>query len=51
MITGQPAHEFKPTWTDGKGQGHECADCLETSIFRCDELAHPSHKPTEFTRP
>jgi hypothetical protein len=47
MITGQPDHLFN----DPDNDGHDCVDCPEWSVFRCDDLAHPSDKPTEFTRP
>lgn len=37
----------KHFWNDPDGDGHNCEDCPEGSIWRCDEAAHPPFvKPT-----
>lgn len=46
-IGNRPHHVFN----DPDHDGHDCVDCPDWSPWRCDELAHPSDTPTEFTRP
>lgn len=37
-----PKPDSRPThfWNDPDGDGHDCIDCPEGSIWRCDEPAH-----------
>lgn len=39
-LMGTP--EPRPThrWNDPDGDGHNCADCPEVSMWKCDRLAH-----------
>lgn len=46
MILHKPDHP----WNDPDGDGHDCVDCPEFSIWRCSQDAHPGQR-TEFTRP
>lgn len=36
-----PDPQPKHFWNDPDGDGHNCEDCPEGSIWRCDEAAHP----------
>jgi hypothetical protein len=37
----KPDPRPKHFWNDPDGDGHDCEDCPEGSIWRCDEAAHP----------